>query len=208
MADSAPEITRLVLGPLQTNCYLVRCPDMGVALVIDPADEADRILEEARTRAARVETILLTHAHPDHIAGLPALRAATGARVLLHRLDVQMLRQYGRMYGIQPDQLAAFLPDVELAGGEKIQVGSLAGTIIATPGHTPGGVTLRIGDHLFTGDTLFNLGVGRVDLPGGSLDALLQSIQHLFTLPEDCTVYPGHGPSTTIGHEKRDNPYV
>ncbi len=100
------------------------------------------------------------------------------------------------------------VPDQQLHGGEEIAVGHLTGTIIHTPGHTPGGVTLRMGNLLFTGDTLFAQGVGRVDLPGGNLQALLDSIKSLFTLPDECAVYPGHGPSSTIGTEKRDNPYV
>ncbi len=208
MTNSVPEVTTLVLGPLQTNCYLLRCPETGATLVIDPADSPDRILQAAGDQGAHIEQILLTHAHTDHLAGLPGLRQATGAKVLLHRLDVQLLQQYGRFYGVRADQYQALVPHVQLNGGEEITVGHFTGTILATPGHTPGGVTLKVDDLLFTGDTLFAMGVGRVDLPGGSPGQLLQSIQQLFTLPDECTIYPGHGPASTIGAEKRDNPYV
>ncbi len=208
MSKIHPEVARLALGPLQTNCYLVICPETRAALVIDPADEANRILKAAEKRGARIEQLLVTHAHSDHLAALPDLRQATGARVLLHRLDAEMIRQHARFYGLSGAPLSQLLPDVELEGGETLSIGRLAGTILHTPGHTPGGITLQVADLLFTGDTLFSQGVGRVDLPGGNLDKLLESIQMLFTLPEECTVYPGHGPSSTIGTEKQDNPYV
>jgi glyoxylase-like metal-dependent hydrolase (beta-lactamase superfamily II) len=208
MSDLYPQVTRLVLGPLQTNCYLVTCPATHSALVIDPADEADQILQTAQKKSARIEQILLTHAHPDHLGGLPTLRQATGAKVLLHRLDVEMLQQFGPSYGLRPQQLPQFLPDIQLEGGEELAIGRLSASVIPTPGHTPGSVSLQLADLLFTGDTLFAQGVGRVDLPGGNLDRLLESIQRLFTLPDEYTIYPGHGPSSTIGTEKRDNPYV
>lgn len=208
MSNPYPEVVRLVLGPLQTNCYLVICPATHAALVIDPADDPDQILKTVQKKGARVEQILVTHGHSDHLGALPDLRQATGARVLLHRLDAELMQQGGRFYGLQARQLPQLLPDVRLEGGEELSIGQLAGTVIPTPGHTPGGVTLRVADLLFTGDTLFAQGVGRVDLPGGNLDELLESIQRLFDLPEEYTVYPGHGPSSTIGTEKRDNPYV
>ena len=208
MSEVSPEVTRLVLGPLQTNCYLLVCPETHAALVIDPADEAEEIVRAAESKSARIEQILLTHMHPDHVDALPTLRETTGARVLAHRLDVEMVKKHGRFYGLRPELLPTLLPDVELKGGEVISIGRVSGTVIHTPGHTPGSISLRVADLLFTGDTLFAQGVGRVDLPGGNLEQLLQSIQHLFTLPEDTTVYPGHGPYSTIGAEKRDNPYI
>jgi len=208
MPDTQPEIITLVVGQLQTNCYLVICPDTHSALAIDPADEAPRIVRAAQRASARIEKILLTHTHLDHVWGLPALREATGATVLAHRLDVEMLEQYARVFGLRPEQLPNLRPDIQLEGGETISVGHLRGTIIHTPGHSPGSIALAMGNALFAGDTLFAQGVGRTDLPGGSLEQLLASIQRLFTLPEETTVYPGHGPATTIGTEKRDNPYV
>ncbi len=208
MSNLAPEVTRLVLGPLQTNCYLLVSPADRSAMVIDPADDAERITKAAQSKGARIDQILLTHAHPDHIAALPDLRRATNATVLLHRLDADLLRRHGRAYGIRDQQLSELLPDVYLEGNEELRIGQLTGTVIHTPGHTPGSITLRAGDLLFTGDTLFAQGVGRVDLPGGEPQSLLQSIQSLFALPDECTIFPGHGPSSTIAAEKRDNPYV
>ena len=208
MNNPAPEVSQLVLGMLQTNCYLVACPETHSALVIDPADSAGRILAAAQQQGVRIEQILLTHAHMDHISALPELRRATNARVLAHRLESSMLEQYLRLFGLGPDEFPPIAPDVELEGGEQLSVGHLSGSVIHTPGHSPGGLSLMVGNVVFTGDTLFAQGVGRVDLPGGNLDILIQSIQQLFTLPDETTIYPGHGPSSTIGVEKRDNPYV
>lgn len=206
MTPSAPDVSRLVLGMLQTNCYLLVCPETRSALVIDPADSAERILGAAQQKNASIDQILLTHAHMDHIAALSDLRALTGARVLVHRDEPRMLAQYLSMFGLTQDQFPPLAPDVELDGGETIAVGTLAGEVINTPGHTLGGISLRVGDLLFTGDALFARGVGRTDLPGGSPATLRESIKRLFTLPDETTVYPGHGPSTTIGTEKRENP--
>ncbi len=208
MLNNNPEFDRILLGPLQTNCYLVVCPDSRAAIVIDPADQADKILKAAQKKTAHIEQILLTHMHPDHLGALPALREATGAKVLGHRLDVDLLNSSARFFGIRTEQIPSLIPDILLDGGETITVGHLTGTIIHTPGHTPGSVCLQMGHNLFTGDTLFCQGIGRVDLPGGNLDNIVASIQKLFELPDETAVYPGHGPSTTNGAEKRDNPYV
>lgn len=210
-------VSRLVLGPLQTNCYLLRCSDTDAALVIDPADDADGILAAAQSKGARIEKILLTHAHLDHMGALLALRRATGAPVLYHRrdaetlfqrMDTETLESFGRFYGVTSEHLPDLLPDVPLEEGDEVSFGQGVGTILHTPGHTPGSVTLKVDNLLFTGDTLFAQGVGRVDFPGGSLEMLLASLQRLFELPDECPIYPGHGPSSTIGREKRDNPYV
>ena len=208
MSIPSPEILKLEVGPLQTNCYLVICPETRSTLLIDPGDEADKILDAARHSSARIEQILLTHTHPDHIGALRPVREATGARVLAHRLDAELLQKHGRFYGAQPDQIAHLLPDVRLEGGDQVSIGRLTGTVVHTPGHTPGSVTLNVADVLFTGDTLFAQGVGRTDLPGGNLEQLLDSIQRLFAFPDSYVIYPGHGPASTIGQEKLDNPYV
>lgn len=208
MAAPEPEITRLQLGLLQTNCYLVVCPETRAALVIDPADSPQRIVSAAERQNARIEQILLTHGHLDHSAGLAGLREATGARVLVHKLELVMLGEYLRVFGLSGSQVLPVVPDLELNGGEQFDICRLRAEVIHTPGHTLGGISVLIGKHLFSGDTLFAQGVGRTDLPGGSWNALRESIQRLFELPDDTVVYPGHGASTTIGEEKRDNPYV
>lgn len=208
MDSSNPQVHRLVLGMLQTNCYLVICPVTLKALVIDPADSADRIVSAAAEAGATIEQILLTHAHLDHIAALPQLQRATGARVLAHPDEVRMFESYLQVFGLASGAFPTPLLDRELQGGEEITIGKQIGRVIHTPGHTSGGISLAIGDSLFSGDTLFAQGIGRTDLSGGDLDTLLASIQRLFALPDETKVFPGHGPSTTIGAEKRDNPYV
>jgi hydroxyacylglutathione hydrolase len=208
MATNGPEVVTLPLGQLQTNCYLVICPETRSALAIDPADQAGRVLAAGRALGARIEQILLTHAHLDHIMGLPDLIEETSAKLIVHRREIEMLGQYARLFGLRREQLPKLEPDVTLAGGEDLTVGSMRGAIIHTPGHSPGAVSLHIGDTVFTGDTLFAQGVGRVDLPGGDHQVLLASIEKLFLLPDETVVYPGHGPSSTIGAEKRTNPYV
>ncbi len=208
MASIQPEIITLPLGQLQTNCYLVVCPETRAALVVDPADEPQRIVRAAERASARIEKILLTHLHLDHIWGLPALRESTRATVLAHPLEVPMLPHYAQIFGLRPDLLPNLLPELHISEGESLSIGSLSGSVLHTPGHSPGSITLALGSALFCGDTLFAQGVGRTDLPGGSWQELLSSIQRLFTLPDETTVHPGHGPATTIGAEKRDNPYV
>jgi hydroxyacylglutathione hydrolase len=208
MATNRLEIVTLPLGQLQTNCYLAICDETLSALAIDPADQPDRIVRAAQSRGARIEQILLTHAHLDHIMALPELLNETGARLLVHHQEVEMISQYARLFGLRRDQLPKLEPDVILTGGEEIAVGSLRGSVIHTPGHAPGSVSLHIDNAVFTGDTLFAQGVGRVDLPGGDQRVLLASIEKLFLLPDETVVYPGHGPSSTIAAEKRGNPYV
>ena len=207
MAEASPIVLRLVLGSLQTNCYVVICPETRSALVIDPADDAADILAAVKGEAARVEQILLTHYHRDHVAGLPELKAATGARVLAHGEDAQMVRDSAMFYGLDPKHNSGLLPDHELKDGDEVSIGNLSSTVIHTPGHTPGGITLSVGGLLFTGDTLFNQGMGRVDLPGGNWDRMLASLGRLLALPEERVVYPGHGPSSTIGRERKTNPH-
>ncbi len=208
MVRPDPLITRLVLGMLQTNCYLIVCQETLSAMVIDPADSVDRIISVAQRRGARIEQILLTHAHLDHIAALPALRAATGARVLAHPREVEMFGTYLRLFGLGPAQFPPLQVDVELRGGEDVAIGQQTGSVIHCPGHSEGGLALSLGNALFTGDTLFAQGVGRVDLPGGNPDHILLSVRRLLEYPDDTIVYPGHGAESTIGIEKTDNPYV
>lgn len=205
------EIDVLPVGLLETNCYLITCPRTREAALIDPGWDDPSILEAIRKREASVKIILLTHAHFDHIGGVSAMIRATGAPLALHKDDLPLLRVKGwaDMWNIPippcPD------PDRFLEPDETLEIGSLRLKVLFTPGHTPGHVSFYEAEHsvLFDGDVLFKQGVGRTDIPGGDAAQLLDSIRRvLFALPDEVIVYPGHGPATTIGEEKRLNPWV
>lgn len=201
----------LTLGMLQTNCYLVADEATGDAVVIDAADDAPAIVRAAQARGWAIRRILATHAHFDHILGVTELRNLTGAPFSIHRADLGMLHlmQQGTLIflGIQsppPPQPDSFLED-----GDVVEVGSGRLQVIFTPGHSPGGISFYDGERaLFAGDCLFAGSIGRSDL-GGDFDTLIRSIrERLFPLGDDVVVYPGHGPTTTIGQERRTNPFV
>lgn len=184
-------LEKIVVGPLQTNCYIVGSQNSTDAIVIDPGAEPEKIESCLKRFSLKAKCIVNTHAHPDHIDADVAL----GAPVYIHRLDVDLLKTYVSLKQVNL-----------LENGQKLSVGKISLEIIHTPGHTPGGVCLCADKFCFTGDTLFAQGVGRTDLPGGSEQDLIQSIQKkLFVLPDRLVIYPGHGPSSTIGQEKRDN---
>ena len=199
-----------VVGPLQVNCFIVGCESSKEALVIDPGEEGERILARIDALGLQLKMIINTHGHFDHVGANHFLILKSGAELLIHSADAELLpraKEHGRKYGL--DVRVSPPPTRLLHGGETLKVGTLNIQIIATPGHTPGGISLMIADHLFSGDTLFADSVGRTDLPGGDHDTLVASIrQRLFLLPEATVVHPGHGPDTTIGREKRLNPYV
>lgn len=201
----------LPVGPLQTNCYLVTCPETREAALIDPGWNALAIQQAIAAREAHIKYVLNTHAHFDHIGGNAAFVRETGARLALHEADLPLLRQKGGADAwaipIQPSPE----PDCLLKPGSVLEVGMLRLEVLFTPGHTPGHVSFFEAAHrsLFDGDVLFKRGIGRADLPGGDLNALLDSIRRvLFALPDDVVVYPGHGPTTTIGEERRFNPWL
>jgi len=203
MSDN-PLIERLGVGPLQVNCFLVACPTTRAALVVDPGDEAARILAAIEAHQFKVTTIVNTHGHFDHIGGNQELVAATGAELLLHRDDLPLLqnaRRHAETYGLSVKPSPA--PD------RQLQVGSLTFKVLHVPGHSPGSICLQCEGHLFVGDVLFAGSVGRTDLPGGDHDALIEGIREkLLCLPDATLVHTGHGPDTTIGREKQANPFV
>lgn len=201
----------LPVGPIQTNCYVVGCEKTRLAAVIDPGDEAERILEVIQGSGLTVTHVLLTHAHFDHIAAVDEVMQATGAPLALHPDDLSLLNAGGGsiFFGIEPPPIPD--PTIRLAAGQEIPIGELTLHVLHTPGHTPGHVTFHEPNErvVFDGDVLFAQGIGRTDLPGGSYETLMRSItQQLMTLPDDTVVYSGHGPATTIGRERASNPWL
>jgi glyoxylase-like metal-dependent hydrolase (beta-lactamase superfamily II) len=203
-------IKKLAVGPIMANCFIVGCEQTKAAAVIDPGDEADRILLALADAKLTVKQIINTHGHFDHVGANKRMKAATGAPILIHALDAPMLSMLARSaaaWGMSAENSPA--PDRFLDEGDLIEIGSLRLQVIHTPGHTPGGVSLLADGCLFVGDTLFAGSVGRTDFPGGDFAALKSSIQQkLFTLDDALKVFTGHGPETTIGEEKRHNPFV
>ena len=208
-------IETLVVGLWQTNCYLVGDEETGKGAIIDPGGDAEVIL--AATRDWHIEYVIDTHAHFDHILGnhavLTGLRERQDKPPLLvaHPQAIPLLLAGGgaRWFGLIPPPAAR--PDLSVEDGAELSVGQLAFKVLHTPGHSPGSITLYVAaeDVAFVGDVLFHEGVGRADLPGGSWSTLLKSVrQVLFALPDETRLYPGHGPPTTVGHEKRNNPFV
>jgi len=198
-------IRQLPLGQLQTNCYIAGCEDTHEAVVIDPGDEAGRILSELDRYSLEVVFILNTHAHFDHIGANAALASATGAPLAIHELDVPLLKERGGAKQFGYEIPSSPEPNLLLEEGSMIKFGRHSLRTLFTPGHTPGHVSFyeEGAAALFDGDVLFAGGIGRTDLPGGNQERLMESIERkLMTLPDDTTVYSGHGPTTTIGQER------
>jgi len=199
----------LVVGPLASNCYIVGDEATKEGVIIDPADEAEDILRVIKRLGLTVRLIVLTHGHVDHIAALKEVKEATGAEIAVHANDSEYHNQqaFALAFGLYCP--APPPPGRLLKDGDSIDIGALHFQVIHTPGHTPGGICLLGHGILFSGDTLFNCGIGRYDLPGGDYKQLMNSLREkLMALPDETTVYPGHGPETTIGAERRSNPFL
>lgn len=199
-------IKTVVVGALQVNCVIIADEETKKAIVIDPGDEPDRILEEVRRNGWEVRYIVCTHGHFDHVGAVIDIKEATGAAVALHKDELEMYssaKTIAKLWGFAAEDQPA--PDLFVKEGDRISFGGLEFQVLHTPGHSVGGICLLSGGVLVTGDTLFAGSIGRTDLHGGDLSALKQSFRRLMTLPEATKVLPGHGPSTTIGHEKRHN---
>jgi glyoxylase-like metal-dependent hydrolase (beta-lactamase superfamily II) len=201
------------VGAFQCNCSILGCPDTKEAIVVDPGGDPERILEVVRYYDLEVRWAVHTHAHLDHIAATRDVKEATDARIALHPNDRFLydgFRMQAQMFGWSG--VRDVLPvEHSLAHGESIAFGKRAVEVVHTPGHTPGSCCFRLADEplLLSGDTLFQRSIGRTDLPGGDFDTILRSIrERLYALDPDTRVIPGHGPSTTIGDERRANPFV
>jgi glyoxylase-like metal-dependent hydrolase (beta-lactamase superfamily II) len=202
----------LPVGPLQCNCSVIGDEESRDAVVIDPGDEIEQVLELVRKHNLKVKQIVITHAHIDHVGGAMKLRAATGAPILLNQNDYALLK----MLDVQAAWLGMAAPgkveiDHSLGQADVVKTGPLSAQVLHTPGHTEGSICLYFPaeSKLIAGDTLFAGSIGRTDLPGGSFEKILRSIHdRVLVLPDDTVVVPGHGPVTTIGEERESNPFL
>ncbi len=204
-------VKRLVVGPLQTNCYLAGCQETREGAIIDPGGDPQAILVEVEKAKLVIKYIVNTHCHFDHILANGDLMEATGAPLVIHRAEAPMLRAGGgaSLFGLRVHDSPP--ANVLVDEGDVITLGRIELKVLHTPGHSPGGISLynQAEGILFSGDTLFNMGIGRTDLPGGDFHTLMESIKtKILTLPDETVVYSGHGPQTTVGQEKRDNPFI
>jgi hydroxyacylglutathione hydrolase len=203
----------LSVGMLACNCSVLGDESASEAVVIDPGDEAERIQQVLAKHRLRARYIVATHAHIDHVGGIAKLQRATGAAVLMHEADLplyQNLALQAEWMGVPPPGVVDV--DQFLKEGDTLRCGALTLEVLHTPGHSPGSISLHLpGDRqrILCGDTLFQGSIGRTDLWGGSFDELLRSIRHrLLIFPDSTPVFPGHGPSTTIGEERESNPFL
>ncbi len=201
----------LTVGPLQENCFLARADDAQGCIVVDPGDEAERILGEVAELGGDVEAILLTHTHFDHVGAVAELARATGAKVWCPKLEVPILADINSYVFAGFGPYENYDADETVEGGETLRLAGLDIEVVFTPGHSPGHVTYAVESEgaLFSGDVLFQGSVGRVDLPGGDWATLAASIQGLLDrFDDETTVYPGHMGITTLGRERATNPFL
>ena len=202
-------VKTLTVGPVQTNCYIAYDEETREAFLVDPGDEAERILAFLLEKNLCLTHILLTHTHFDHVLALPAVKAATGAKICVHEKEKDNLETGAhpemRMLGLSALASAPIRADLVLRGGETLPLLRRTFTVLSTPGHTPGSVCYDDGEALFSGDTLFAYSCGRTDLPGGSTEEMLASLRMLSKLDGDRRVYPGHGGETTLARERAAN---
>jgi hydroxyacylglutathione hydrolase len=200
----------LQVGMIGTNCFIVGCPQTNEAMIIDPGDEGEKIMDVVKKSGLKVTSIVNTHGHWDHIGANQKVKELSGAPMMIHEKDAAFLTD-GKlnMASFMRDEGKGPAADIILKEGDNIKVGQLVFKVLHTPGHTPGGISL-VGDKtVFVGDTLFFGSIGRTDLPGGDYKVLINSIKEkLLPLGDDFVVYPGHGPQTSIGKEKKSNPFI
>ena len=206
-------VEQLEVGNLGVFAYIVGCTETGEGLVIDPASDADRILSVSKENGIEIKYIVNTHSHIDHTMGNADMAARTGAKIVIHENEKELLTKQPSflmsMFGSNESPPA----DITVEDGDTIDVGNISLRVILTPGHSPGGITLHLNGYLFTGDTLFVGGVGRTDVPGGSWPVLLRSIKtKILTFPDETIIMPGHNygfaPTSTVKQEKEFNPFI
>ncbi len=211
MSETLRDLVELaiVVDPMfDQNCYVLHRRDTDHVLVVDPGLQHPRTLALLEQRALHCDRILLTHGHPDHVNGVPAVKAAHGCAAAIHPDDREQLEAVRHLPGV-PFDLPEIVCEEDLHDGEMLRWHDLDIEVVHTPGHTRGSVCFRVGPDLLSGDTLFHRGVGRCDLPGGSWPALIFSIEHrIYTLPPETVVYPGHGQKTVVEEEMLHNPFV
>jgi hydroxyacylglutathione hydrolase len=203
-------IKEFVLGAIQTNCYVVSCPETREAVIIDPGDSSPSLERYMEEEQLLVKYIINTHSHFDHTGGNKKVKEFTGARLLIHQAEADVLPQIGTlasMFGLQVEDSPP--ADAFIAEGDEVTFGEVNLNVLETPGHSPGGVTLHTDNVAFVGDTIFAGSIGRTDLPGGSHSTLIKSIKEkILPLGDETVLYSGHGPETTVAQEKLHNPFL
>jgi hydroxyacylglutathione hydrolase len=205
------KVTRLEVGILGTNCYLLQDSDTGDAYIIDPGSEAPKILDTANASGLTCLGILCTHGHMDHVGAVGKVAEATGASVFISEQDAGILAGSAQGLSNRLGSLFVSKPrEVELIkGGDTLSLGEDTIEVLSTPGHTVGSLSFLVGDGIFCGDLIFQGSIGRTDLKGGSLPDLLNAVsREVWVLPDETKIYPGHGPVTTVGVEKETNPFL
>ena len=199
-------LKRIIVGPLESNCYIIADERTKETLLVDPGDEPDRIIDVINKNNFKIKYIILTHAHFDHVGALSDIKQETGAPIIIHhdeRETYRGTREHAAFLGFEIDEIPE--PDVLVSEGDILEIGDLKFEIIHTPGHSPGGICLLGKDILITGDTIFAGSVGRTDLHGGDILQLKNSFKRIMSLSEEIKILPGHGPETTVGREKKEN---
>lgn len=202
-------LERLVVGPLEENTYIIGDETTKQAIVVDPGDEGDRIIEIINARGLQVKAIICTHTHFDHVGAAGDVKKAAGGNILIHKDDLEVYstaKDQAAFWGYDIDDIPE--PDGFIGEGDVIEVGNMRFKVLHTPGHSPGGICLYGEGILITGDTIFKGSVGRTDFPGGSKEQLKQSFRRLLDLPEETKIFSGHGPETSVGIEKKTNFFV
>jgi hydroxyacylglutathione hydrolase len=202
-------VKKLELGAFAANCFIVGDEETKEGMIIDPAADGNSIMKNVNALGLKIKMIVLTHSHMDHIGALAEVKEKTGAPLAIHAEEAASLKSPQFRMIMAPFSKRPPPADIILNDGDTINIGKLSFKVLHTPGHTPGGISLYTKGIVFTGDTLFNFGIGRADFPGSNYEQELESIsKRLMPLPDNTIVCPGHGPDSTIGVERRGNPFL